>query len=123
MALDPLVPGTQYQISLEWVSGDAYVPSNFRTRIDLDSPKKYPTGLRLSKVFDPGGGSDSGAAASGNDVVFTFTPTETATMECFPGVWSVLASVGSPTTQTLLVPVVWDNLTVRTPTQGALPHG
>lgn len=128
MGLDPVVAGTQYTLALSWQSGDAYVPSAHRAQLTLDSPVGTPAAAvqRITRAYDPAGGSDAGVSAVGDDVWFTLSPADTAAMGAAPGNWTVVAAVGPSATQTPLVPVpprAWAMLPVYAPPGGAVPHG
>lgn len=49
MSLVPLIPGAQWTARLRYSSGDAYVPSDYRVLIVLDSPAT-PTRLILARI-------------------------------------------------------------------------
>ena len=122
MSLAPLIPGAQWTARLRYVSGTAYVPSAHRVLLVIDSPSNPTPQLRLSKVFNPAGGSDTGASADGNDVLFTFAPDETAEAVGYGGQWTVYTFVGDADGQSYLVPTTTDKLRVISPAGGVVPH-
>ncbi len=122
--LNPVVPGNIRSVSLRLKFGDPFTPSANRVQFTLDSPPLLPGDrLRITKVFNPLGGSDSGVSAVGDEVVLTLTPTETAGMADYPGDWSIVVSVGPANSQAALIPRRWAILPVYTPPGGAVQHG
>lgn len=123
MALDPIIPGAAWTVQLERVSGDAYVPSDHRVLLVLDSPQTPTPPVRITKEYLPGGGGSEGAEAVGDAVRFTLSPTDTAECDGHGGQWQVFAFVGDEGEQYPLVPSRTNTVRVTVPNQGAVPHG
>jgi hypothetical protein len=116
MALDRLIPGTAYGV--DYADTDADATAN-RCLFVFDSPSGA---IRITKVYDPSGGSDSGVTTSGTTVMCDLSPTETAGM-AEAGMWSVYVAVGAVGEQSAVLPVVSKVLQVEVPPVGVLPHG
>ena len=124
MALDPIIPGAAWTVQLDYASGDAYTPSDHRTILVLDGPAATATTgtVRVSKVYDPAGGSDAGAVAVGTAVRFTLSPTDTTACDGHGGPWQVTVCVGAANAQYPLVALVSERVRVVVAPSGAVPH-
>jgi hypothetical protein len=123
MSIATAVPGCRLALLLRRKSGDAFTPSDYRVQITLDSPPGLSGTVRLNKVYNPAGGSDTGASADGDNVLFEFSPEETAPMAAYPGSWSAVVAIGPAATQDPLIPRVWRSILVYAPSGGAVPYG
>jgi hypothetical protein len=123
VALVPIIPGAARTFRLSRLSGDPYVPSANRVLLVLDSPPTSPPPLRIVREYTPGGPNPAGVSADGDAVVFTLSPSDTASLAAHSGQWSVFVFVGPADGQYPVLPKVEEKLRVVVPPSGAVPHG
>jgi hypothetical protein len=105
MALTRLVPGGAWAVVFERKDVTYPTPASRRALFVFDPPASAPASVqRISKVYDPAGGSDPECTVSGTDVVCTLTPADTRLMADSPGLWSVYILVGAAAAQSPVLP-------------------
>lgn len=113
MALDRIVPGGAWSVRFAYASGDAYDVTAALCVLTLDAPDGS---ARITKTYNPAGGSSTGVSVDGDGIIYTLSATDTETMK--PGKWVVYVQLGSG--PSVPVPTAPNTVTVENPPYGAL---
>lgn len=121
--LVPIIPGAAWAALLGPDPDGTVIPSENRVLFVFDSPKTPSPPVRITKEYNPLGGSDSGVSANGDNVLVILSPTDTAACDGHGGPWQLFTFVGAVGEQYHATPRTTSTVQVIVPNQGVIPHG